>query len=198
VLKKEEMPETEIAQELFMFGNAGTAAAAEAKARPEVRLIERIEAGDREAFNDLYKMFAPMVHGIVLAKVPYGEVQDIVQDVFLLAYKNLKTLRDKNTFGGWLATIARNRAAEFHRGKRECEELSEELGGARGVSAEALEVLEVVRSMPAAYRETLVLRLVEGMTGIEIAERTGLTHESVRVNLHRGMELLKKRLGIGK
>src|SRR5687767_10449011 len=193
------MPETEIAQELFMFGNtSAAAAAAEAKARPEVGLIERIEAGDREAFNDLYKMFAPMVHGILLAKVPYGEVQDIVQDVFLLAYKNLKTLRDKNTFGGWLATIARNRAAEFHRGKRECEELSEELGGSRGVSGEALEVLEVVRSMPAAYRETLVLRLVEGMTGIEIAERTGLTHDSVRVNLHRGMELLKKRLGIGK
>ncbi len=192
------MPETEIAQELFMFGNAGTAATAEAKARPEVRLIERIETGDTEAFNDLYKMYSPMVHGIVLAKVPYGEVQDIVQDVFMLAYKNLKTLRDKNTFGGWLAAIARNRAAEFHRSKRECEELSEELGGAKGVSAEALEVLEVVRTMPEAYRETLVLRLVEGMTGIEIAERTGLTHDSVRVNLHRGMDLLRTRLGIRK
>ena len=192
------MPETEIAQELFMFGNASAAATAEAKGRPEVRLIERIETGDTEAFNDLYKLYSPMVHGIVLARVPYGEVQDIVQDVFLLAYKNLKTLRDKNTFGGWLAAIARNRAAEFHRSKRECVELSEELGGAKGVSAEALEVLEVVRTMPEAYRETLVLRLVEGMTGIEIAERTGLTHDSVRVNLHRGMDLLRTRLGIRK
>ena len=41
------------------------------------------------------------------------------------------------------------------------------------------------------FRETLVLRLVEGMTGPEIAERTGLTHGSVRVNLHRGMQLLR-------
>ena len=57
--------------------------------------------------------------------------------------------------------------------------------------------MAAIRSMPEAYRETLVLRLVEGMTGIEIAERTGLKPESVRVNLHRGMELLRKTLGVG-
>jgi RNA polymerase sigma-70 factor (ECF subfamily) len=42
----------------------------------------------------------------------------------------------------------------------------------------------------------MILRLVEGMTGQEIAERTGLKPESVRVNLHRGMRLLRKKLGI--
>ena len=44
--------------------------------------------------------------------------------------------------------------------------------------------------------ETLVLRLVEGMTGPEIAARTGLQPASVRVNLHRGMKLLRERLGM--
>ena len=47
--------------------------------------------------------------------------------------------------------------------------------------------------MPEAYRETLVLRLVEGMTGPEIADRTGLTPASVRVNLHRGLKQLRER-----
>jgi RNA polymerase sigma-70 factor (ECF subfamily) len=59
---------------------------------------------------------------------------------------------------------------------------------------DALAVLEVIRTLPDAYRETLVLRLVEGLTGPEIAERTGLTPASVRVNLHRGMKLLRERL----
>jgi RNA polymerase sigma-70 factor (ECF subfamily) len=59
---------------------------------------------------------------------------------------------------------------------------------------EALAVLETIRALPEAYRETLVLRLVEGMTGPEIAERTGLTAASVRVNLHRGMKLLREKL----
>jgi RNA polymerase sigma-70 factor (ECF subfamily) len=57
-------------------------------------------------------------------------------------------------------------------------------------------MLEIVRSLPDAYRETLVLRLVEGMTGPEIATRTGLTPASVRVNLHRGMKLLREKLGL--
>jgi RNA polymerase sigma-70 factor (ECF subfamily) len=61
---------------------------------------------------------------------------------------------------------------------------------------EALAVLAAIRELPDAYRETLVLRLVEGMTGPEIAARTGLTAGSVRVNLHRGMKQLRERLGL--
>lgn len=181
---------------MFLFTNTAAAAPAEADVRPEVRLIERLLAGEREAFDELYKMYAPVVHGIVLLRVPYSEVPDIVQEVFLLAYENLPTLRERNAFAGWLARIARNRAAEFHRTKRPAEELPDELTGPKNVSAEALEILETIRSLPPAYRETLVLRLVEGMTGTEIAERTGMTHESVRVNLHRGMEQLRQKLGV--
>jgi RNA polymerase sigma-70 factor (ECF subfamily) len=56
-------------------------------------------------------------------------------------------------------------------------------------------VLNAILSLPEAYREPLVLRLVEGMTGPEIAARTGLTHGSVRVNLHRGLQQLREILG---
>jgi RNA polymerase sigma-70 factor (ECF subfamily) len=49
-------------------------------------------------------------------------------------------------------------------------------------------------SLSEAYRETVILRLVEGMTGPEIAAHTGMTHGSVRVNLHRGMEQLRAKL----
>lgn len=181
---------------MFLFGTA--AKPAQAEARPEVRLIERTLAGEREAFDELYRMFLPVVHGIILLRVPYGEAQDIAQEVFLLAYENLPKLRDRNAFAGWLARIARNRAAEFHRTKKPAEELPEDMRGPKNVSGEALEILETVRNMPPAYRETLILRLVEGMSGLEIAERTGMTHRSVRVNLHRGMELLRQRLGIRK
>ncbi|MBA2606487.1 MAG: sigma-70 family RNA polymerase sigma factor, partial [Acidobacteria bacterium] len=149
-----------------------------------------------EAFGELYKIFAPLVHGIVLARVPRDEVSDIVQEVFLSAYKNLHTLRDKNALGVWLATIARNRATEFYRQSKPTEELSEDFRGKDNRQTEAREILAAIRALPETYKETLVLRLVEGMTGNEIAERTGLTPESVRVNLHRGMKLLRQKLGI--
>ena len=59
---------------------------------------------------------------------------------------------------------------------------------------EAFAVMDAIRSLPDAYRETLALRLVEGLNGPEIAAQTGLTPDSVRVNLHRGMKMLREKL----
>jgi RNA polymerase sigma-70 factor (ECF subfamily) len=177
----------------LLFVERRQEAAAEAQS-PEAALVEAARAGDRAAFERLYHAYAPLVHGVLLARVPYGEVSDLVQDVFLSAFRKLGALRDPARFGPWVAIIARNRAADFYRRSRETEELHEGLAQAKSHAAEASEVLEIIRSLPEAYRETLVLRLVEGMNGPEIAERTGLRPASVRVNLHRGMKLLRKRL----
>ncbi|MEP6850845.1 MAG: sigma-70 family RNA polymerase sigma factor [Acidobacteriota bacterium] len=191
------MPDTEMTSDLFLFaGRGGEKSAASRLVTPAARLVERIRAGEEEAFGELYKVFAPMVHGIVLARLPRDEVDDIVQDVFIAAYKNLSSLRDDNAVGGWLAMIARNRATEFFRQARQTEELIEATDTRGDSRSRAREILSAIRSCPEAYRDTLVLRLVEGMTGPEIAERTGLTPESVRVNLHRGMRLLRQKLGI--
>jgi RNA polymerase sigma-70 factor (ECF subfamily) len=159
-----------------------------------VSLVEAVRDGDREAFGQLYKLFAPMVHGILLARVPFDEVDDLVQDVFLLAFKKLHTLRESAAFGGWLAMITRNHAMNFHRRSHASEELTEDMARTDSTANEAREVLAIIRSLPDAYKETLILRLVEGMTGPEIAERTGLMPDSVRVNLHRGMKLLREKL----
>jgi len=190
------MTESEMTGNLFLFTNAAATATAEEKVKAEARLVERVREGDEEAFNEIYKIFAPMVHGIVLARVPLDEASDIVQEVFLAAYKNLHTLRDKNALGAWLAMIARNRATEFYRQAKPTEELPEELRGKDDSKTEAREILTAIRALPETYKETLILRLVEGMSGQEIAERCGLTPESVRVNLHRGMKLLRRKLGI--
>jgi RNA polymerase sigma-70 factor, ECF subfamily len=188
------MFEVETSKLLFMEEgrqrDAGTAHA------PEAALVEAVCAGDRDSFARLYEMFAPLVHGVLLARVPYDEVGDLVQDVFFVAFRKLGTLRDAARFGPWVAMIARNRAMDFHRRARATEELHEGFAHAGGREAEASEALEIIRGLPEAYRETLVLRLVEGMTGPEIAARTGLQPASVRVNLHRGMKLLRERLGL--
>ena len=162
----------------------------------EAVLVRAVLAGDRNGFERLYNLFAPMVHGILLARVPRSEVDDLVQDIFLHAFNKLHTLRDFAAFGPWIAMIARNRAMDFHRRSRETVEVTEDVRSTDdSAGARAREILELIRELPEAYRETLVLRLVEGMTGPEIAERTGLTPASVRVNLHRGMKQLREKLG---
>ena len=163
----------------------------------EATLIDAVLKGERERFAGLYEIYAPMVHGILLARVPRAEVDDLVQDIFLHALRKLHTLRNAASFGPWLAMIARNRAMDFYRNSRETVEVTEQIAMAKPTNRTAGEILDLVCSLPEAYRETLVLRFVEGMTGPEIAARTGLTAASVRVNLHRGVKLLRERMGIG-
>jgi len=161
----------------------------------EVAVIRAVLDGETNEFGRLYDLYAPLVHGILLARVPRSEVDDLVQDIFLHALRKLHTLREWSSFGPWIGMITRNRATDFYRRTRETTEVDEEIPGASGSSdSRAHEILELIRNLPDAYRETLVLRLVEGMTGPEIATRTGLTPASVRVNLHRGMKLLREKL----
>lgn len=168
---------------------------------PDARLIEAARRGDPSAFGQLYEQYAGTVHGILLANVPREEADDLLHDVFLIAMRRLSALRDPASFGAWLAAIARNLAYDHFRRLKPTDPLTEDPPETSSQSASghptlcrAEEVLEVIRSLPDAYSETLVLRLVEGMTGPEIALRTGLTHGSVRVNLCRGMRMLRDRL----
>ena len=181
--------------DMLLLTPEATAAEQPQEIAVEAVLVKAVLAGDREGFARLYDLYAPLVHGILLSRVPRAEVDDLVQDIFLHAFKKLHTLRDGAAFGPWIAMIARNRAVDFHRRSRETVEINDDLRGSDSHESRANEILELIRSLPEAYRETLVLRLVEGMTGPEIAMRTGLTAASVRVNLHRGMKLLREKLG---
>jgi len=160
-----------------------------------VDAIRAVVAGDGEAFSRLYADYSRMVHAILLGRVPRRDVDDLVQDVFLTAYTRIRELREPAAFGGWIAAMARNRATDYLRQSREQVELPDELPGGDPIEAETFAVLQVIRKLPEAYRDTLLMRLVEGMSGQEIADRTGLAAGSVRVNLHRGMKLLRETLG---
>ena len=117
-----------------------------------------------------------------------------MQDVFVKAIQQIAGLREAGAFGGWLAMIARRAAFDHRRRSRLLDALPETIAGGERPDGEGFEVLGMIRDLPESYRETLVFRLVEGMTGPEIAARTGLTEASVRVNLCRGMKLLRERL----
>ena len=162
-------------------------------------IVQAARSGDRRAFGHLYERYARMVHGVLLAKVPIADVDDLVQDTFMKAMRGLSGLRENGSFGPWLAAIARNLANDRYRRSvleiaLEEELVTAEATGSPEPDASAATILEAIRNLPEAYREPLILRLVEGMTGPEIAARTGLTPGSVRVNLHRGMQQLRASL----
>lgn len=171
---------------------------AQAGAEDHAALVRAAQAGEESAFATLYSRYARVVHGILLARLPASEVDDLVQEVFLTALRRLTSLREPAAFPGWLASIARNRATDHLRSAAPEDPLDDRFP-ASSISAperaEARRALAAIQALPDAYRETLTLRLVEGFTGPEIAERTGLAPGSVRVNLHRGMQMLREALG---
>ena len=172
---------------------AGDALTIPARTAALAATIRAVAAGDQDAFGRLYADYVRMVHAILLGRIPRRDVDDLAQEVFLTAYTRIRELRDPAAFGGWIAAIARNRATDYMRQMREQLELPDELPGGDPIDTETFAVLDIVRRLPEAYRDTLLMRLVEGMSGNEIAERSGLTPASVRVNLHRGMKLLRER-----
>ncbi len=156
--------------------------------------VSRARAGDKLAFGRLYRRYVRLIHGILLTRVPAVDAVDLVQDVFLTALRRLDTLGDEAAFGPWLAAIARNRSVDYLRLRRTRVPLPQEGLPQAAVSPQAMHVVESILALPPTYRETMMLRLVEGMTGPEIAAVTGMTPGSVRVKLCRGMKLLRARI----
>jgi RNA polymerase sigma-70 factor (ECF subfamily) len=180
----------------------------------DVPLVLAAQDGDAASFDSLYRRHARFVHGVLIGRATREDVEDLVQEVFLAAWRQLATLREPAAFGGWVVTIARHLRIDHARRQRPQQSLDTGTtthgdGAVRDEPAsvahvhgdadalqqlEAHRALDAIRTLPDAYRETLGLRLIEGMTGPEIARRTGLTPDSVRVNLCRGMKLLRQAL----
>lgn len=162
----------------------------------------------RRELDRLYAQHARMVYAVALAYLSPTDAEDVVQDVFLKAFDRLDERRDPERSGPWLAAIARTVAIDRHRqSARERRKIDamktfdprvhEQSPTASPLTAtlEASDVLDAIRRLPEAYREPLILRLVEGLTGPQIADQLGMTHGSVRVNLCTGMKQLRQLLG---
>lgn len=164
-------------------------------------LVVRARGGDADAVRQLYARFARAVHGVLLGYLQQADADDLTHDVFETALRQLHDLREPAAFPGWLLSIARRAALQRLRHAPRVQVQVDtstlvDTAATQETRLEAQHALAAIRGLPEAYRETLMLRLVEGFTGPEISTRTGLTPGTVRVNLHRGMGLLRKALGV--
>ncbi len=159
--------------------------------------VAQSRAGDAAAFTALYRHYLPLVHSILLGRFGVDRADELSQECFLLAYQRLHQLQDAEKFTAWIATIARRMRADQQDHSDLTEQVTSPMPSPEDV-AESKLLMSAIRRLPEHFREPLLLRFVEGMTGEEIAEMTGMTSQSVRVNLSRGMEKLRAELGTSK
>jgi RNA polymerase sigma-70 factor (ECF subfamily) len=171
--------------------------------------VQAAQRGDAEAFARLVRRRQGLVAALVAARVRgRQDVEDLVQEVFLRAWRQLPGLREPERFAGWLARIAVNAALD-HRRRVAVRPRSESLdaesaeepaaGGVpveRGavVEEEFARVLDALGALDPRSQAAVVLRFREGLAVKEVAERLGDSPAAVAMRLTRAMRALRKRL----
>lgn len=183
----------------------------------ERRFIERLQARDERAFNELVRLYEQRIFRLLLRMLGRrDEAEDMAQEVFVQVFKAVGTFRGESKLSTWVYRIAvnlcKNRVkylARRHDGARdELEPLAERapLSQAKGVTfgdvarpdhlAEGFEVERVVQvclaELETDFREVLVLRDVEDLAYEEIAEITALPLGTVKSRIHRARSALKE------
>ncbi len=181
----------------------------------EGQLIASILAGNTHEFHSLIRPHERTVYVMALTLLKNeADAEDVAQEAFLKAFRNLKNFRSESKFSTWLISITLNEARSRLRRKNavpmeSLDEPSDEQGHVspallrdwREIPSEAVERLEIrqllqqaVADIPLIYRETFVLRDMEELSVNETAETLGISVASVKVRLHRARIMLQKRL----
>ena len=183
--------------------------------RNEIEMIASILGGETHLFHDLIGPYERSVYMMALSFLHNeADAEDVAQEAFLKAFRNLQKFRGEAKFGTWLISIALNEARSRIRRKKilpteSLDELPDTpwhvspalLRDWKEIPSEALERKEIrsmlqqaVGSLPEIYRETFLLRDVDEMSVAETAEALQITVASVKVRLHRARVMLQKSL----
>lgn len=174
----------------------------------ELLLIQRLRAGDEDAYHELLHIYGGRLLVIARRLMRNEEdARDCVQETFLSAFRSIDRFEAKARLGTWLHRIVVNACLMRLRArKRKPEELVDpqtpqfdEYGfrnGPTGMSPLSVEdllehaevrekVLKAIDSLPENYRIVLLLRDIEELNTAETAEKLGMTPGAVKVRLHR-------------
>jgi RNA polymerase sigma-70 factor (ECF subfamily) len=166
--------------------------------------IRRAQSGDVDAFEQLYREHSPRIYALCL-RLKAGDSPDateLLQDVFVKAWRRLNTFRGDCAFASWLHRLAVNTMLESARsdGRRTArvlpmEDTSRLAGAARSSGIELkMDMENAIATLPRGARLAFVLHDVEGYQHQEIAEQLGVTVGTVKAQLHRARRLLRERL----
>jgi len=178
---------------------------------PDFDLVEKSKAGDGAAFEELLSRHYGRTHALIFGLTDAGRADDLTQETFVLAYRNLHRFRGEATFSTWLTRIAVNMCrSEWRKGKKRREtwvedhplEAIAEKAGANGKSGPAA-MMEAERgeridreigALPPKLRVAFTLRYIEGYSRGEVAAILSCKEGTVGSRLFNARQILKVRL----
>ena len=181
-------------------------------------LVLQSRAGDRSAFEELVRRTARLVY--TRAYLETGDnhrAEDLTQETFLNAWRSIGQVKEASGFRAWLMTVLQSAVVDAARRENRKKRKSPRHGDltpralddpmlriadaapdpleAAQQNEERQRALSVLRSLPAEYRQVLMLRYLAGADYETIAQQLALSNGSLRGLLHRGLALLRRQLG---
>ncbi len=170
-------------------------------------LVERCKRGDSLGYKALYQRYSKAMYNTCLRMLNNEtEAEDILQESFIEAFKNLDSFEYRTSFGGWMKTICINRCINQLKKRKinwvdieKVQDYNETEDGDRDENEIALQVASVkkaIMKLPDGYRTVLILYLLEGYDHEEIAAILNVAQSTTRSQLVRAkqklLQLLKK------
>lgn len=172
-------------------------------------LIRATLDGDSSAFGALVERYWNTIVALVLSRIAEtAEAEDVAQESFLKAHRNLHTLRHPARFAGWLSRIAHQECTNsLRRTIRRRAALGNKVNSPEGLEAipayssnpgltagQIRFVRQTVSRLPEKFQRLIIMRFVTGLSSVQIAEQLGKRPGTVRVWLHRAYQLLRQDL----
>ena len=169
-------------------------------------LVERVQQGDKKAFNLLVSRYQNKVAGLLTRYISHNDIPDVVQESFIKAYRSIESFRGDSAFYTWLYRIAVNTAKNYltAQGRRPPSEdiLAEDAESydvgthLRDVDTPELEkvVFDTIHSLPEDLRTAITLRELEGLSYEEIAEIMDCPVGTVRSRIFRAREVIENKI----
>lgn len=164
-------------------------------------VIDRCREGDRQAQSQLYKLYYKAMYSVSFRILNDSmEAEDVMQEAFLSAFRNIESYKGQVSFGAWLKRIVVNRSLDQLKKRRiKFEEVTEKTAQISESEMETTAVniqtiKEAIQDLPDGYRVVLSLFLIEGYDHEEISSILGITNSSSRTQLLRAKNKLRNNL----
>lgn len=174
--------------------------------------IRKLQAGDDKPLSELMERYKPQIWPLILAESRnYQDAEDILNSTWQAVWKNINSLRDVSSFGGWLRKIAYNQCRRYYNnayhseGERPYEDetltwhvnrSAEILLREEELKTTAIGAVRCLPSKPEYVREVAILFYLDGLTLKEIAEELDRPLGTFKRKLHEARGLLRKEFGV--
>ena len=175
---------------------AGTQAATQEL--PDLLLIERARSGEERAIEALIRRYSRRMFRVARSLLDEDTAESVVQDAYLAAFGDLNRYAPTGKFAAWLTRLAFNQARALHASARsgplaaprQPAPAPTPASAAADEAQERRELEQAIGRLPEVFRTVFVLRVVEGVTGIETAASLGVHETTVRTRMYRAQRRL--------